>query len=609
ATSASWSGGTGTFSPNATTLNAVYTPSAGDITAGTVTLTLTTDDPQGPCGSGSDQMVITINPGATVNANVDQTICAGSTVTLAGSIGGSATSASWTSSGTGVFSPNAITLSATYTPSATDTAAGSVTLTLTTNDPSGPCPFVTDQMVITINPAAIANANNDQAICAGSDATLAGSIGGGATSATWTSSGTGTFLPDNITLNAVYVPSQGDITLGSVVLTLTTSGNCPASDSVTITINPLPLVELGADTTVTFCAGFLALDAGTSATTYSWSTGATTQVIHVSASGTYYVDVANSYGCTASDTINVTVNTGTLTVDLGRDTVMVTCVNDPVLLDAGVSGALYTWSTGETTQTISVDSTGIYYVTVTDSIGCSASDTISVSYSNGTFAVNLGQDTTICGCILLSAYTPGGTSYSWSTGGTYPTINVCTSGVYWVVVSNGTCIESDTISITVNTPPLVNLGNDTTVVTFVVLNAGNPGDQFSWSTGATTQSVTVTNTGTYYVTVTDSFGCTSSDTIQIIVSTGINDLTGTQYLHVYPNPSKGTMQLEYEVPAGISAKFLIYDAAGKTVFTAELAGGHHQLTLDLSYLEDGLYLYEISSNSRQTVRSKLVIIK
>src|SRR4029079_11128115 len=85
ATTGTWSGGAGTFTPNATTLNATHTPTAGEITAGTVTLTLTSNDPSGPCGSATDQMTITINPVATANANADQTVCASSpTVTLNG---------------------------------------------------------------------------------------------------------------------------------------------------------------------------------------------------------------------------------------------------------------------------------------------------------------------------------------------------------------------------------------------------------------------------------------------------------------------------------------------------------------------------------------------
>src|SRR5258706_4268146 len=208
-----WSGGAGAFVPNATTLNAVYTPSAAEVTAGTVTLTLTTDDPAGPCPSVNDQMIVTIDPAATVNAGADQTICAGSTVTLAGVIGGSATVGTW-SGGAGAFAPNATTLNAVYTPSAAEVTAGSVTLTLTTDDPPGTCPSVFDNMVITIDPAATVNAGGDQTICGGSTVTLAGIIGGSATVGTW-SGGAGTFVPNAPTLNAVYTPSAAEVTAGT----------------------------------------------------------------------------------------------------------------------------------------------------------------------------------------------------------------------------------------------------------------------------------------------------------------------------------------------------------------------------------------------------------
>jgi len=241
ASSGTWSSsGTGTFAPNATTLNAVYTPSAADVTAGTVSLTLTTNDPAGPCPAVHDFMVVTINPPAVVNANTDQTICAGSTVTLSGSVNGGASSGTWSSSGTGTFAPNATTLNAVYTPSAVDVTAGTVNLTLTTNDPAGPCPAVHDFMVVTINPPAAVNANTDQTICAGSTVTLAGSVNGGASSGTWSSSGTGTFAPNATTLNAVYTPSAADVTAGTVSLTLTTNdpaGPCPAvHDFMVVTI-------------------------------------------------------------------------------------------------------------------------------------------------------------------------------------------------------------------------------------------------------------------------------------------------------------------------------------------------------------------------------------
>lgn len=104
------------------------------------------------CNDAVSSVNLTVSPKATSNAGADQEVCASSpAVTLNGSIGGSALSASW-SGGTGTFNPNANTLNAVYTPSAAEIAAGTVTLTLTTNDPPGSCGPAADSMVIKINP-------------------------------------------------------------------------------------------------------------------------------------------------------------------------------------------------------------------------------------------------------------------------------------------------------------------------------------------------------------------------------------------------------------------------------------------------------------------------
>jgi len=104
------------------------------------------------CANAVDDVLLTVSPKANANAGADQEVCAGNpSVTLNGSISGSALSGTW-SGGTGTFSPNANTLNATYTPSATEIANGSVTLTLTTNDPPGSCGAAVDTTTITINP-------------------------------------------------------------------------------------------------------------------------------------------------------------------------------------------------------------------------------------------------------------------------------------------------------------------------------------------------------------------------------------------------------------------------------------------------------------------------
>jgi uncharacterized repeat protein (TIGR01451 family) len=129
--------------------NATFTPAGG---AGTYRLRWTIAN--APCDASFDEVDIVAGSSATVDAGSNQTVSACTTsINLVGTIGGTATSATW-SGGAGTFTPNATTLTATYTPTAAEIAAGSVTLTLTTNDPPGSCDAARDQVTITFTPCA-----------------------------------------------------------------------------------------------------------------------------------------------------------------------------------------------------------------------------------------------------------------------------------------------------------------------------------------------------------------------------------------------------------------------------------------------------------------------
>jgi len=248
--SVSWgSSGTGTFS-NPSILKPVYTPSLADITTGSVVLTLTAQ-PISPCTvSTSDQMTLTIQRLAEVNAGYDATICEDATYTLDGTAQ-RYSSVSWSSSGTGTFNNPSI-LKPVYTPSAADKIAGSVVLTLTAQ-PISPCVVSTsDQMILTIQRLAFANAGSDATICEDATYTLNGTAQR-YSSVSWNSSGTGTFNKPSI-LKPVYTPSLADITAGSVVLTLTAQPISPCtvstSDQMTLTIQRLATANAGDNVTI-----------------------------------------------------------------------------------------------------------------------------------------------------------------------------------------------------------------------------------------------------------------------------------------------------------------------------------------------------------------------
>ncbi|MBK7175127.1 MAG: hypothetical protein IPH84_18340 [Bacteroidales bacterium] len=273
ATSLLWTtSGTGTFN-NATTLNPVYTPSAADIAAGTVTLTITASS-AAPCVSASDAMVLNISRQAVVNAGADASICEGSAYTVSGATATYATAYLWTSSGTGVLSDEA-TLTPTYTPAAGET--GVITLTLTATSTS-PCVDATDQMTITITPAATVSAGADATICETGSYTLAGSVVANATTLLWSTSGTGTF--NNISaLHPIYTPSAADITAGAVTLTITATPAAPCtavSDAMVLNINRQATVNAGADATICESGTYTLVNAvAANATTLQWATSGT----------------------------------------------------------------------------------------------------------------------------------------------------------------------------------------------------------------------------------------------------------------------------------------------------------------------------------------------
>ncbi|MBA4241370.1 MAG: hypothetical protein C0448_11630, partial [Sphingobacteriaceae bacterium] len=243
-----WSGGTGTFTPNNTTLNASYVPTASELTAGTVTLVLTSTS-NGNCNQVTDNLVINFTPSPIVNAGIDLNVCKNNpNAILSGTVSGGTTTGIW-SGGAGTFNPSNSVLNATYTPSASELTAGSVTLTLSSTN-NGNCNQVTDNLVINFTTAPAVNAGVNLSSCKNNAATvLSGTVTGATTTGIW-SGGTGTFTPNNTSLNATYNPSASELSAGSVnlVLSSTGNGNCSqVSDNVLIVFTSAPFVNAGVD--------------------------------------------------------------------------------------------------------------------------------------------------------------------------------------------------------------------------------------------------------------------------------------------------------------------------------------------------------------------------
>jgi len=219
---------------------------------------------------------------------------------------------------------------------------------------------------------------------------------------------------------------------------------CFAYDTVYISVNSSPLVDLGSDQS--FCTGdSLILDAGTRFTQYQWSNGNNMQQITVHAAGAYSVIGITAEGCKSFDTLTVLNVYPLPVVSLNNDPTL--CTGDQRTLNAGNGFINYTWNTGSSSPSIIVNDIGVYSVTVTDVHGCKGTDITKITLMFPQPKGFLGPDTSICsyGDIQLKTMTPFD-QYLWSTGGIASSIIIKQPGLYWLQVKDDhDCVGKDTI--------------------------------------------------------------------------------------------------------------------------------------------------------------------
>ncbi|NCD42013.1 MAG: T9SS type A sorting domain-containing protein [Bacteroidia bacterium] len=331
----------------------------------------------------------------TAYAGADMELCSGEVCPLNGAAT-LFTSVLWSTSGDGIFDdPTALTTH--YHPGENDLAYGSVELTLTV---SGSGDDISDNLTVTIHPELVLTrvSLEDPFICNGGTYTLLDFEALNYAALQWQTDGDGTF-DDAALLNATYTPGENDLAAGMAGLTLTATalGGCTDGEAgLTLTIHPLPTAVLTGTTQI--CSGdstLLTIDLTGNAPWIVINGADETMEISESPWSDYVtptetteytlLSVTDFNGCTnsAEGVATITVNSLPV-VSLGDDREI--CHNHVILLDAGFfTNADYAWSTGETTQTIEVDSSGVGFsgskeisVTVTSQEGCAATDTLAI---------------------------------------------------------------------------------------------------------------------------------------------------------------------------------------------------------------------------------------
>ncbi|MFY9124486.1 MAG: T9SS type A sorting domain-containing protein, partial [Bacteroidales bacterium] len=450
------------------------------------------------------EVTVTVNPLPDIIVVADpSTICSGSPATLTATGG---VSYEWNTTATG----SSITVNPTATTTYTVTGTG-----------ANGCEN-TAEVTVTVNPLPDITASADHSlVCSGSPAIL-------------TASGGDTYIwsTDETTTSITVTPTSST----SYTVTGIDANGCENTAKVTVTVIPLPLISASANPGIV-CSGSPATLTATGGVSYEWSTTATGSSITVNptTTTTYTVTGIDGSGCENTATVSVTVNP---LPDVQATAIPnEVCIGESTTISA--SGAItYEWNTGVEVEsfTVTPDESTTYTVTGIDANGCENTDEVTVIVNPLPQIMITADNTTICSgqSVTLTASSDiANTTYLWDNGLTdavitqYPTTNT----TYTVTATTPAgCESTANIDITVNPSPTVDLGEDIIQCGgTVTLDAGAGFSSYQWNPPlSSSQTMIVAMSGTYSVTVTNEYDCSSTDDIEVTISNVTVSLAETE---------------------------------------------------------------------------------
>lgn len=462
--------------------------------------------------------------------------------------------------------------------------------------------------------AVTATAQSATTFCAGGSVTLdAGSYPG----ATYAWSNGGTTQTINVSTSGTYS------------CTVTKSNGCSStSNAITVTVNPDPSVPTITPTgPTTFCNGGSVTLISSQGSGIMWSNNATSQNISVNSSGTYDVTYTDGNGCSAiSAPTTVTVNANPSAPTISASGTTSFCTGDSVMLTSSQSSGNMWSPGGETTQNITVMSSGTYSVIYTDANGCSAtsgSTNVSVSSSPAPSITATGS-TSICPGDMVTLSSSPADSYQWYlngnpiNGATSQTYSASAAGNFAVDVTNtnpcnGTGMSSAT-TVTMLSAPTAAFNWSVPVINQYGFNSTSTGATiYLWDFGdgnlSTAQNPThiYASSGTYVVTlvVTNANGCTDTTTTTINFVSGIEEATTLAGITAYPNPANETVNLDINLNANSDVNVVAYDMTGQVLINEnnDCTAGKTNLQYDVTSWSNGIYFFQVTTNgTTNTIR-------
>jgi gliding motility-associated-like protein len=300
-------------------------------------------------------------------------------------------------------------------------------------------------------------------------------------------------------------------------------------------------------------------------------------------------------GTAISDTLYVEITRRMPVLDLGKDTSV--CAGENIVLNAGNGFTAYTWQDHSHNSTYTVSRSGTYTVEASHRCGIRY-DTIVINEIELPY-IELPADTILCtgNYVQLDVTLPGNYEYRWQDNTTNPVFMIYAAGTYTAQISDiNHCSSIKSVRVHEMTVPALHWTPDTIICsnTFFTLDAANPGSTYHWNDGSSRPQITVSDSGTYAVTVTNLCG-----TAQASVIVDMEDCTS--YLDVpsafSPN-GDGLNDILYAVGVNVDQlHFEIYNRWGQLVFESGSLSEGWDGTLRGKPLDAGVFIFTITARS------------
>jgi len=297
---------------------------------------------------------------------------------------------------------------------------------------------------------------------------------------------------------------------------------CEAESSIEIFTQDAFIVEIFGDPII--CSDFTELNVLPGFIDIVWSQGSNESNILVSDAGNYSVTVTDVSGCTGIGQIEINVSN---TPPPQIDGISFICPGELTTLSVSGNFLDIIWSTGAFSSQIQVFEAGTYEVSVTDQDGCTQSNSVVIEEGDlpeiEVFINGLLCDGGVVELIAQSSLVDP--EFLWSNGSNEQVILINLPGTYIVTVSEaGSCSNTNSIEVSLADQPDVFISGASSICNGQesTLTAISSADFFLWSNGESTPTITITEAGTYSVTVSELNGCTNEASIEIIEDANLN---------------------------------------------------------------------------------------